>query len=60
MKSIFTIVVSFLPLYMPAAYAQVFDAFRGHLQDIKSRFSAHQRMEGQVLKRGSIDTNAKG
>lgn len=60
MKSIFTIVVSFLLLYMPAAYAQVFDAFRGHLQDIKSRFSAHQRMEGQVLKRGSIDTNAKG
>ena len=57
---ILAIVLSFVICHFPVAHAQVFDAFRGHIQDVKSRFSAHQRMDGQVLKKGSIDTNAKG
>jgi hypothetical protein len=57
---ILAIVLSFVICHFQVVHAQVFDAFRGHIHDVKSRFSAHQRMDGQVLKKGSIDTNAKG
>lgn len=42
------------------ANAQILDAVRGHVKDIKARFSDHQKIEGQVLKVGTIDTKAKG
>lgn len=60
MKPIFTFMLSFMIWHTPTAHAQIFDAFRGHIQDIKSRFGEHQKIEGQVLKKGVIDTNAKG
>jgi len=40
--------------------AQVLDAVRGHVEDLKARLSDHKRVDGQVLKRGEIDTKAKG
>ena len=43
-----------------SASAQLLDAIRGHAQDIKSRFADNQKVEGEVLKRGQIDKNAKG
>jgi hypothetical protein len=43
-----------------SASAQLLDAIRGHAQDLKSRFEDNQKLEGEVLKRGQIDKNAKG
>ena len=42
------------------ASAQLLDAIRGHAQDVKSRFEGNQKVEGDILKRGNIDKNAKG
>jgi hypothetical protein len=50
-----------LALVIPdVANAQVLDAIRGHVQDLKARFTDHQKIDGEVLKRGEIDTSAKG
>ena len=43
-----------------SASAQLLDAIHGHAQDIKSRFESNQKVEGEILKRGQIDKNAKG
>lgn len=43
-----------------SASAQLLDAIRGHARDIKSRFKDNQTVEGEILKRGQIDKNAKG
>ena len=43
-----------------SASAQLLDAIRGHAKDIKSRFENNQKIEGEILKRGQIDKNAKG
>lgn len=43
-----------------SASAQLLDAIRGHAQDLKSRFGDNQKVEGEILKRGQIDKNAKG
>jgi len=43
-----------------SASAQLLDAIRGHAQDLKARFEDNQKVEGEVLKRGQIDKNAKG
>jgi hypothetical protein len=40
--------------------AQVLDAIRGHTLDLKARFSDHKKIDGEVLKKGEIDTKAKG
>ena len=32
----------------------------GHAQDLKARFSDHKKIDGEVLKKGEIDTKAKG
>jgi hypothetical protein len=40
--------------------AQFLDAIRGHAQDLRSRFESNQKVEGDILKRGQIDKNAKG
>jgi len=45
---------------MPTANAQILDAIRGHVQDIRVRFEDHQKIEGDLIKRGLIDKNAKG
>ena len=42
------------------ASAQVLDAIRGHAQDLRTRFSDHKKIDGEVLKRGEINTRAKG
>lgn len=42
------------------AHAQFLDALRGHAQDLKARFENNQTIEGVTLKRGQIDTKAKG
>ena len=47
-------------LFPISASAQLLDAIRGHAQDIKSRFEDNQKVEGEILKRGQIDKNAKG
>jgi hypothetical protein len=60
MRFIPIFVFSFMLLHTPGADAQILDAFRGHVQDIQARFAAHQKIEGEVLKKGSIDINAKG
>jgi len=44
----------------PTAHAQFLDALRGHAQDLKARFESNQTIEGVTLKRGQIDTKAKG
>ena len=50
-----------LALVIPGvANAQVLDAIRGHIQDLKARFTDHQKIDREVLKRGEIDTSAKG
>lgn len=55
------ILVSSVFLLLPiSASAQLLDVIRGHVQDIKSRFADNQKVEGEVLKRGQIDKNAKG
>ena len=50
----------FLIWMMPNANAQILDAIRGHVQDLRMRFDDHQKMEGDIIKRGQIDKNAKG
>lgn len=45
---------------MPTANAQILDVIRGHVQDIRVRFEDHQKIEGDLIKRGLIDKNAKG
>jgi hypothetical protein len=40
--------------------AQLLDAIRGHAQDIRVRFDDHQKIEGELIKRGQIDKTAKG
>ena len=40
--------------------AQLLEAIRGHFQDIKVRFDDHQKIEGETIKSGHIDKNAKG
>ena len=44
----------------PPANAQLLDAIRGHVQDIRVRFDDHQKMEGETIKKGQIDKTAKG
>ena len=53
-------ILSLLLFCMPAGNAQILDVFRGHIQDIKSRFGDHQKIDGQIQKNGMIDTTAKG
>ncbi len=60
MKKLNTLVLSALLLLPLAASAQLLDAIRGHAQDIKSRFEDNQKVEGDIIKRGQIDKNAKG
>ena len=59
-----TVKLIFLVLLVAAnassANAQLLDAIRGHAQDLKARFSDHTKIDGEVLKRGEIDTKAKG
>lgn len=45
---------------VPTAHAQFLDALRGHAQDLKARFESNQTIQGITLKRGEIDTKAKG
>lgn len=57
----FYVLLSFLLLcIVPNANAQLLDAIRGHVQDIRERFDDHQKIEGEVIKRGQIDRTAKG
>lgn len=55
------ILLCFFLLWAPlTASAQLFNAIRGHVQDLKVRFDDHQKIEGDIIKRGKIDKNAKG
>jgi hypothetical protein len=56
--NVFVLSVSLLLSF--SASAQLLDAIRGHFQDIKVRFDDHQKIEGETIKRGQIDKNAKG
>ncbi len=56
----FFIIVSLTIWCTPAANAQILDALRGHVQDFKSRLGDNQKIDGQILKKGMIDTKAKG
>lgn len=60
MKKFSTLLLSLFILLPFAVSAQVLDAIRGHIQDIKVRFDDHQKIEGDIIKRGQIDKNAKG
>ena len=60
MKKLTILVLSGLLLISTSASAQLLDAIRGHSQDLKSRFESNQKVEGDILKRGQIDKNAKG
>ena len=60
MKPSLVLILSFALCCSPAAHAQVLDALRGHVQDFKLRLGDHQKIDGQVLKTGLIDTKAKG
>jgi len=60
MKKLFSLLLSALLLLPFSASAQLLDAIRGHVQDLKVRFDDHQKIEGEILKRGQIDKNAKG
>lgn len=60
MKSKKAFTLSLLLFCLSAGNAQILDAFRGHVQDIRSRFGDHQKIDGQILKMGTIDTKAKG
>jgi hypothetical protein len=55
-----TLLLSALLLLPVVANAQLLDAIRGHVHDLKVRFDDHQKIEGEVIKRGNIDKNAKG
>jgi hypothetical protein len=59
-KKLNILVLSALLLPPLSASAQLLDAIRGHVQDLKVRFDDHQKIEGDVIKRGQIDKNAKG
>lgn len=50
----------FLIWISPNASAQLLDAIRGHVQDLRVRFNDHQKIEGELVKRGQIDKAAKG
>ena len=57
----FQLLLSFsLLCTLPNAHAQLLDAIRGHAQDIRVRFADHQKIEGELIKRGQIDKTAKG
>lgn len=57
----FHLLLSFYLLCMGQnANAQLLDAIRGHAQDLRVRFDDHQKIEGEVIKRGQIDKTAKG
>ena len=60
MKKLSIFLLSALLLLPISASAQLLDAIRGHVQDIKSRFEDNQKVEGDIIKRGQIDKNAKG
>ena len=60
MKKLTILVLSGLLLISTSVSAQLLDAIRGHAQDLKSRFESNQKVEGEILKRGQIDKNAKG
>jgi len=60
MKKLYILLLSALLLLPFSASAQLLDAIRGHVQDLKVRFDDHQKIEGEILKRGQIDKNAKG
>ena len=60
MKKLNILLLSAFLLLPISASAQLLDAIRGHAQDIKSRFEDNQKAEGEILKRGQIDKNAKG
>jgi len=60
MKKINILLLSALLLLPISSSAQLLYAIRGHAQDIKSRFEGNQKAEGDILKRGQIDKNAKG
>jgi hypothetical protein len=60
MKKLTILVLSGLLLISTSASAQLLDAIRGHAQDLKLRFESNQKVEGDILKRGQIDKNAKG
>jgi hypothetical protein len=55
-----TLLLSVVLVFPVVASAQLLDAIRGHVQDLKVRFDDHQKIEGDVIKRGDIDKNAKG
>jgi hypothetical protein len=59
-KKLNILVLSALLLLPFSASAQLLDAIRGHVQDLKVRFDDHQKIEGDIIKRGQIDKNAKG
>lgn len=60
MKKVNPLLLSALLLLPFSASAQLLDAIRGHVQDLKVRFDDHQKIEGDIIKRGQIDKNAKG
>lgn len=60
MKKLTILVLSSLLLLPFSVSAQLLDVIRGHVQDLKVRFDDHQKIEGDILKRGQIDKNAKG
>lgn len=53
------IIFLFFIISIPAK-AQILDIIKGHAQDIQARFSDDQVIDGKDIKRGTIDTNAKG
>jgi hypothetical protein len=60
MKKLNILLLSALLLLPFSARSQLLDAIRGHVQDLKVRFDDHQKIEGDIIKRGQIDKNAKG
>ena len=58
-KILVGVVVAILSSHLVVS-AQVLDAIRGHTQDLKSRLTENQKIEGQTIKSGTIDTKAKG
>lgn len=60
MKSSLILTAALLLGAAPPASAQILDVLSGHYQDLKARFGAHQKVAGQILKQGRIDTQAAG
>ena len=60
MKKLNILLLRVLLLLPVSASAQFLDAIIGHVQDLKARMNDHQKIEGEVIKRGQIDSNAKG